>query len=580
MIEINPALLLTVYENSAAVHEVTWSGQRLTIGRRLGVDIRIKHPTTSGLHAEIVPGERGPCLRDLDSRNGTRVNGIRVSESELRPGDQISIGGTQIAVSSMPRKHHPTQHLEDTELTPADGGWNLQTEKLSIQLDTLRQQPATALDEDKRILLLRDLFEVLREVDDGEVVLQKVREIMCKTFPRARVFILRPAADGGWNDDGTAPEGHRPSSTFAAEAVQSDSAILSSSLREDTRFSFSDSVKVSGIQTAIATPIRRAGEAVAVLYVDRLGLPPFTARDLHLLGIAANHVSTVLENVARIADLKHTNDELDQARRHLAELNRNLEGLVEERTAEVRRQADRITDLAKAKDELIGIAAHDIRGPLTVIQGTVELMKLRRDHLVEATLNRSLDLIHDAARGLSQMLTELLDVKAIESGKITVNKDELRVIDLLRDYLPAARLAAADKDIELTIEAEPHLRIFADAQRMSQAITNLLLNAVKFSKSGSRIRVHGTLTERGEIELSVTDQGIGIPKEELEEIFDAFGQGRAGRAMGGSGLGLVIARRIVELHGGELTVNSRVGVGTRFMITLPACLAQAAAQVS
>src|SRR5207245_1687578 len=110
----------------------------------------------------------------------------------------------------------------------------------------------------------------------------------------------------------------RPSESVAAEAVSSRSAIRVASLREDARFSSAESVIAAGIETAIAAPLFCNGEAVAVLYADRLGLPIFEERDLRLLGIAANHVSTVLENEAYVADLR-------RARAELAEWNRSLE---------------------------------------------------------------------------------------------------------------------------------------------------------------------------------------------------------------------------------------------------------------
>ncbi len=562
----------TVYADQQTAQRIVWAGKRLTIGRRAGADIQINHPATSSNHAEIVACAQGICIRDLGSRNGTRLNGVRVTESLLRAGDQIAIADAKIVVSAMRDQPRPTP----TEAArQAHESWAaLPTEKVVVQLDSLRDQSAHALDEDARLLLLRDLFEVLRAVDEVEEVLRKVSEVLQAAFPKARVFVLRPTGKGGWQDPDTPTAGRRPSSTFAAEAANSDSAILSSALAEDTRFSLSESARISGIQTAIATPIRCDGKPLAVLYVDRLGLPPFTQRDLNLIGIAANHVSAVLENVARIMDLRQTNAELDQAQERLARMNRNLEARVLERTTEIRRQAEQINQLSQAKDELLGIAAHDIRGPLTVIQGTVELMKLRQGQLTEATLQRNLELIYEAARGLSQLLSELLDVKAIESGKITVNKVEVEVAHLLADYIPAARLAAEEKNITLTIEAPAGLMICADPQRISQAVTNLLLNAVKFSPAGSRIAVRGRSTVQGEVEIAIEDQGMGIPEEELEQLFDSFQQGRAGRSLGGSGLGLVIARRIVELHAGKLSVVSRVGVGTRFMIVLPASALQ------
>lgn len=312
-----------------------------------------------------------------------------------------------------------------------------------------------------------------------------------------------------------------------------------------------------------------------MLYVDRLGLPAFSRRDLNVLGIAANHVTAVLENVSRFEVLHRANAKLLEARERLAELNRNLEQLVEDRTAEIQRQADEIGRLAAAKDELLGIAARDIRGPLTVIQGTTELLRLRIDEVEPATLSRSLDLMHDACRGLNQLLSELLDAKAIESGKITLRRRLSLARELLEDALPVARLAAEDKNVELVIETEPDLAIEVDPQRLGQAITNLVLNAVKFSDSGSRILLSGVAEKDNLARIEVEDQGIGIPEEELEGIFGTFEQGEAGRQLGGgSGLGLMIARRIVELHDGTLVVDSKLGVGTRFTLSLPGAVAR------
>ena len=125
------------------------------------------------------------------------------------------------------------------------------------------------------------------------------------------------------------------------------------------------------------------------------------------------------------------------------------------------------------------------------------------------------------------------------------------------------------RKIDLVFDITPGLTIYADPQRVSQAITNLLLNAIKFSDAGARIVLRGLSPSSDRIQIEVVDQGIGIPEDELEGIFDTYKQGRAGREAGGSGLGLMIARRLVELHGGTLSAESQVGVGSRFTLSLP-----------
>lgn len=557
-----------VFERSREHSRITWSGKQLIIGRRADADLQLTEPTSSGIHAKIFAGMDGIRIRDLNSLNGTKVNGHRIVESLLQSGDRIKIGRSTILVSGSLSSSAADDSTEEVEFGAEERRQSAQT--LTIHLDQLRQDSAIPLQEDHHILLLRNLFEALRAVTDREDVLRKVRDVFDRAFKRARTFILRPAEDVGWHDPEDAAVARRPSLTFAAEAARSNSAILSSSLADDQRFTGSESARISGIQTAIAAPVRCDGEPLAVFYVDRLGLPPFSPRDLNILGIAANHVSAVLENVLRIETLHRTNEELVEARERLAELNFNLEQVVQERTAEIRRQAEEIGRLAEAKDELLGIAAHDIRGPLTVIQGTSELLRMKAGRLEPGMLNRSLDLMHGSCRSLSQLLSELLDAKAIETGKITLRKRRYGVRSLLEEALPVARLAAEDKQVDLIIEAAAELEIVADPQRLGQAITNLVLNAVKFSDAGARIVLRGLQPSPETIHIEVIDHGIGIPEDELEGIFDTFKQGRAGREAGGSGLGLMIARRLVELHDGSLSAQSKVGVGSRFILSLPA----------
>ena len=568
---------LIAYERSREHSRITWAGKPLIIGRREDADIQLDEPTMSGIHAKIFAAPDGIRIRDLNSLNGTQVNGTRIVESLLRNGDRIKIGRATILVSGPPASSFLEDSTQELTLTPEERRQSAQT--LKIHLDELRQDKGLELEEDHYILLLRNLFEALQLAADREEVLCKVRDVLDRAFPRARTFILRPGEGQLWQDPQVQLDTRLPSLTFAAEAARSNSAILSSSLAEDQRFESSESARISGIETAIAAPVSCDGAPIAVLYVDRLGMPPFSRRDLNILGIAANHVSAVLENVSRIETLHRTNQELVEARERLAELNRNLEELVQDRTAEIRRQAEQIGRLAEAKDELLGIAAHDIRGPLTVIQGTSELLRLKAGQLDQATLARSLDLMYDACRGLSQLLSELLDAKAIETGRITLRRRRATVRSLLEEALPVARLAADDKKISLVVETEDELEIDADPQRLGQAITNLVLNAIKFSDSGARIVLRGFTHSPTETHVEVEDQGIGIPEDEIDGIFGTFEQGKAGQQAGGSGLGLMIARRLVELHGGTLSVESQLGVGTRFILSLPSIATCTAAEI-
>lgn len=565
---MTPNLQFIVYDKAREQGRILWQGQRLVIGRRADADIRVNEPTMSGRHAEIVGTHEGVVLRDLKSLNGTQLNGVKIDHSILRVGDQIQIGRSRIVVTHPGAAPDVTPTVET--LLNKDAAQNSQTVKISLA-DLWKQN------EDLRdggpIQLLQELFEALSNLEDSAEILSRTGKVLEEVFERSRAYVFLPD-DDGWKILIAGDADRSPSMTIVEEAASSRSAILSASLPDDQRFSASESARISGIETAMAAAASCEGEAAAVFYLDRLGLPAFNRRDLSILGIAVNHVSVVLENAASIRELRRTNRELREARETLAGLNRNLEDLVEERTAEIRRQAEEIHRLAAAKDELLGIAAHDIRGPLTVIQGTTELLQLRlqrgdEDTALMASLPKSIDMIHGAARGLSRLLSELLDSKAIETGKITLHRRATTLPEILELALPVPRLAAEDKKISLVAEADAEARLFADPQRLAQALINLALNAVKFSESGSRILLKGYRDDEGRILMAVEDQGLGIPAAELENIFGSFEQGEAGKRFGGSGLGLMIARRLVELHDGTLTVESELGQGSRFTMTFP-----------
>ncbi len=548
---------IVFHDSSDEGHRVEWHGKRLMIGRRDDVDIQALEPTISSLHAEIVRADNGVFVRDLDSLNGTHVNGDRIGSFRLRYGDVIRVGKTTILVTGPDGPTTPALGDNDIRGSDEDTGSTIR-----VELDHLRSSRAVALKDDYYILLLRDLFESLGSLTKEEQIFDRVREILTQTFDSARVFVLRRDEKSGWRDD---EQVDLPSTTFVDQVAQESCALLATSLPQDHRFAAADSVSIRGIQTAIAAPAVCEGDTRAVLCIDRLQLPAFTERDLHVLGIATNHVSAVLDNVSRIGAL-------ERARARLASLNRNLEALVESRTAKIRHQAEEIRTLADAKDELIGMAAHDIRGPLMVIQGTTELLQMQAADLTADYLNQSLGVIHDASAGLGRLLTELLDAKAIESGKVDIQPRLCRVSEVVSQLTPAVQLAAANKKIVVEIDVPVNLTFVADPQRLAQALNNLLLNAVKFSDSDTTITVLGRRRDENTVSVSVIDQGIGIPEDEFDSVFSSFAQGRAGKNRGGSGLGLVIAHRLIELLDGTLHVTSKVGVGSCFRIDLPRSL--------
>ena len=258
----------------------------------------------------------------------------------------------------------------------------------------------------------------------------------------------------------------------------------------------------------------------------------------------------VLENLARISD-HAVHDEL------LKEL------VVRYATAE--RELSRVNAL---KNSFLGMAAHDLRNPLTAIRGFADL--LLQGDIDEESSREFLHMIRSASQDMFQLLDDLLDVSHIESGRFSLNfaHQDIRQLALER----IARLAdtAARKSMTMTQELDPIDESVCDRDRIGQAMDNLLTNAIKYSPEGSEITV--TLqTVPDAVRFAVSDQGPGISREEQGNLFNEFA--KAGSVTTGgeksTGLGLAIVKKIIEAHKGHVGIDSEPGKGSTFYFTLP-----------
>ena len=212
--------------------------------------------------------------------------------------------------------------------------------------------------------------------------------------------------------------------------------------------------------------------------------------------------------------------------------------------------------------------AHELRTPLSNIQGYLEAI---RDGVVQPS-PETIDTIHGQATQLSRLVDDLRLLAQVESGDLLLDRSALRLEDLLSSCADAVRPRAAAKNINLVVNIEtglPDLEV--DGSRISQVIGNLLENAITHTPHGGRVTLSGAMSE-GQATISVADTGPGIAPGDLSRVFDRFYRAdpSRARATGGSGLGLTIARRLVEAHGGSIEAESTVGEGSLFTVRLPA----------
>jgi signal transduction histidine kinase len=221
----------------------------------------------------------------------------------------------------------------------------------------------------------------------------------------------------------------------------------------------------------------------------------------------------------------------------------------------------------RARDEMLGVVAHDLRNPLnTIFMGASLMLELIANS--DSPLSKQAQMVHRAAVRMNRLIQDLLDVRRIDSGRMEIDAHPEAVSGLLNEAMDMMRPLATAASLELTSELDANLPdVVADSTRILQVLSNLVGNAVKFTPKSGRVRVRAVAAE-GEVRFSVSDTGPGIPPEQLPHIFGRYWQG-AHADRRGIGLGLAIAKGIVEAHGGRIWVESQVGAGSDFIFTLP-----------
>ena len=226
-----------------------------------------------------------------------------------------------------------------------------------------------------------------------------------------------------------------------------------------------------------------------------------------------------------------------------------------------------LTAANRRKDEFLALLGHELRNPLAPIRTAVDLMRLRGDRTVE----RERTIIERHVDHMVQLVDDLLDVSRITRGKLVLDKAPINVSSFVASAIEMVSPLLEQRRHALHLDVPRSLRLLGDHGRMAQVVSNLLSNAARYTGDAAELRITAW-REDDVIRLSVRDNGPGIPPELLPDLFDLFVQGEQSlsRERGGLGIGLAVVRSLVELHGGTVTVESEVGVGSEFVITLPA----------
>lgn len=290
---------------------------------------------------------------------------------------------------------------------------------------------------------------------------------------------------------------------------------------------------------------------------------------------AVNEVGTLADSFNRmVSELSYTRARNQQLLDELKQLNENLERRVEQRTEELKIARDQADVANRAKSDFVANLSHELRTPLTSISGFSEALQEKYFGKLNKKQADYVKYIQDNSQHMLSLINQIVDLEKMETGKTEIEISNVRIKKLLENSLSMIEDKAADQHITLDCQLAPEideLEIRADEPKLQQVVINLLSNAVMFTPDGGRIIVRAKVADK-QLIVEVEDTGVGIAPENQEKVFEDFFQVKSDikDKTPGLGLGLGLSRRLVEMHGGKIWVESEgEGKGSRFIFTIP-----------
>ncbi|HEY1436303.1 MAG TPA: GAF domain-containing protein [Casimicrobiaceae bacterium] len=301
--------------------------------------------------------------------------------------------------------------------------------------------------------------------------------------------------------------------------------------------------KRSGHRTVVVVPLFREGNPFGTILLRRQEVRPFSERELALLRTFGDQAAIALENVRLFREIEEKSRQLEVANKH--------------------------------KSEFLANMSHELRTPLNAIIGFSEVLLEKMFGEINAKQQDYLSDIHSSGRHLLALINDILDLSKIEAGRMELEPSDFDVPTALQNAMTLVRERAQRHGIALSLDIDPAVgELRADERKFKQILVNLLSNAVKFTPDGGRVALRAQPVDSG-LEFSVSDTGIGIAPEDQEKVFEEFRQvgGDYKTKQEGTGLGLALARKFVQLHGGAISVQSELGKGATFTFTIPGAAA-------
>lgn len=407
-------------------------------------------------------------------------------------------------------------------------------------------------------LLLGNLTKIMAEtilIDD--IAHQLLKKIIGEMRITRGAFVLTDAGKIFVSET----QGYKEEPSFSEKDVFSFQAMDKNLIFEETKEGAAKEL-MRKLNISIVIPLKTQIDHVGLLFLgEKASGEIYSSKDISVLEIFAPEASISFENAKSVEKIRRFNITLKEQ--------------VERATKELQGANEELKSLDRLKDEFLSIASHDLRTPMTAIRSYLWMvLNGRSGEIKNPTMKRYLDISYSSSERMIALINDLLNVSRIEAGRVEMNFEKAALKPIVDQVFAEIMSKASEKAIELKYDGVPKLPfVVLDKQRFPEILQNLIGNAIKFTPEKGTITVSAKPSEeKGFVEISVSDTGVGLSEADQDKLFQKYGRldksYTAAASSGGTGLGLYITKNYVELHGGRIWVESKLNKGTTFRFTL------------